>query len=129
MFRIELIFRWPKISFPGDWDFISVIRAVASRLSLWDNEEEGPFELLLEFFKQFNYDGQELITSDVLVEVSSSIKWSRASEDSSKKNNFSDKNLLTLFINFWPSSDFPVSCKWILSFHKYSVVIRGCSIN
>ena len=54
------------------------------------------------------------------------VSWKRGSI---KKESFLHKNLLTLLTKLWPSSEFPVSCKWIPSFHKYSVAICRCSIN
>ena len=43
---------------------------------------------MLELFKEINSDVQELITLDILAEVSNPIEWSPASENSPKKKHF-----------------------------------------
>ena len=116
LFWIELILRWPKISFSDDWVYIYLGLDSASRASNLENED-GDSHKLLQLLKVIKIDLFSRTTLGRLVLISKSIVWSPESEDPLKKNCFYEKNCLPYLQN----SDLILIYLYLINVYHHSI--------
>ena len=98
LFRIELMFRWPKINLSDNWAFFFLSLDFASRAPVLGNED-GNFcklSLLLKVVKIGLFSTTRL---GRLVLISKYVVWTSESEDPLKKIRFCKKNCLAYLQN------------------------------